>query len=194
MSDYVILDNTQAIDITGGFNRVITGSGSTSNPSLTKTNNYYQWSASMNAEYNAPGCKDTPNIFINNPKLLSKYKQLQIKYYRYAWSSRAYTPQGIASYFYKGSTQKTEIFNAFTGASGTQEKTETVTVDIPDDVDNIKIHIGGQNATQGANTTCRVYQIILKHRKGAKLGDKDCEVYLGTTEITDIYLGTKEIG
>jgi hypothetical protein len=195
MSDYVILDNTQAINITGGFSRVYGGTGSSGNPSLAFTSNYYQWRASFNAEYNAPSSTDTPNIFINNPKLLSKYKTVEIHYYRTQYSERSFGQQGIRADFYNSNGQNIgNIFNAFITAAGTQTTEQTVEVAIPDNATQIKFNVASNNDGSSSNTTCRVYSIILKHRKGAKLGELDCEVYKGETEITDIFLGETEIG
>lgn len=77
MSNYVILQQSTGVDLTGGFNNSYYGTGSSSNPSLSKTNNLYQWRASFNAEYNAPSVHSFPKIFANNIKLLSKYKKLE---------------------------------------------------------------------------------------------------------------------
>ena len=195
MSDYVILDNTQAIDITGGFSRVYGGTGSSGNPSLTKTNNYYQWYAYFNHDYNAPSSTDTPNIFINNPKLLSKYKTVEVHYYRTQYSERSYAPQGIKADFYNASGQNIgNIFDATITSSGTQTTDQTVEITIPKNATQIKFFVRSNNDRNSSNTTCRIYSIFLKHRKGAKIGDKDCEVYKGSKEITDIFLGETEIG
>lgn len=195
MSDYVILDNTQQINNTGGFYRTYGGTGSSGNPSLSYTDYYYQWRASYNAEYNAPSSLDTPNIFINDAKLLSKYKTVEIHYYRTQFSERSYGSQGIRADFYDSTgTNIGNIFDAFIKASGTQTVEQTVEVTIPNNATQIKFNCAANNDRSSSNTTCRIYSIILKHRKGAKLGDKDCEVYLGETEIADIYLGETEIG
>lgn len=193
--DYVILDNTQSINNTGGFSRVYGGTGSSSNPSLSFTDHYYQWTARFNNDYNAPSSTDTPNILINDPKLLSKYKTIEIHYYRIQYSQRSYGAQGIRADFYNSSDQNIgNIFNAFITSSGTQTKEDTVEVEIPKNATKIKFQVASNNDDGSSYTTCRVYSIILKHRKGAKLGDKDVEVYLGTKPIDSIFLGDKEVG
>ena len=193
MSDYIVLDNTQAIDNTGGFSRTFGGTGSNSNPSLTYTNNYYQWRASFNAEYNAPGCTDTPNIFLNDPKLLTKYKTIEIHYYRTQYSQRSYGSQGMRVKFYSSADADLgTVFDSYIKSSGTKTEEQTVEVEKPKNATKIKVQVGANNDNNDSSTTCRIYSIILKHKKGTKLGDTDCEVFLGEEEVGNIYLGQTE--
>lgn len=196
MSDYVILKQSTITDLTGGFTNTLYGTGVNGNPSISKTNNLYQWRASYNNGYNSAGMNSFPKVFADNPKLMAKYKKIRITYSMSQYSPRAYNNQGISAYFRDANGNDLGlIFNAKVMEAGSTSRSGTAEIDIPKNAVQIRIDVNANNDDNASNTTCQISEITLVGKRvTANLGGTEInELYLGTTEISQIYLGNKEL-
>lgn len=196
MAEYVILQQSSTTDLTGGFNNTYTGTGSSSNPTLRYENGLYRWRAAFNNDYNSPGVSSFPKIFIENTKLLQKYRKIRITYKVTQYSPRAYNYQGIEAHFCDSDGKDiSTIFYAKYKEAGTTTHSDTVEVEIPKNATRIRFHANANNDDNPSNAISDISEITLVGKRvTAWLGTKEVvEVYLGNKEITGLYKGDKEL-